>query len=62
MANRLKAVRTERGLSKSGLSRLSGVSRPTIDRIESGTGGNVKTGTLVRLAAALELPLSELFF
>ena len=62
MANRLREIRTEQGLSKLELSRRSGVSRPTIIRLESDELPTVQTSTLVKIADALGCSVAEIFF
>ena len=59
--NRLKEIRTRKGFSISMLARLSGVSRPTIYRLESGKDTTVNSSTLKALADALEEPVSSFF-
>jgi len=61
MNNRLRELREKRGLSKSALSRISGVSRPTIVRLESQEETVVKTETLEKLAGALNVSIKTLF-
>lgn len=60
--NKLKEYRTKAGLSKLALSKKSGVSRPTIDALESGFDTETKTSTLAKLADALGEPISAIFF
>lgn len=62
MINKLKDCREAKNLSKSKLSELSGVSRPTIIKIEKGEEVEVKTSTLVKLADALDTTVSDIFF
>jgi transcriptional regulator with XRE-family HTH domain len=49
----------ETGLTKTELARLAGVSRGTVQHIVR--GGHCQTETLERLAAALGMPLADLF-
>jgi transcriptional regulator with XRE-family HTH domain len=56
----LREQRKLLGLSLEDLSRLSGSTVPTLSHIERGTR-DVKLSTLVSLAAALRINLSELF-
>jgi transcriptional regulator with XRE-family HTH domain len=50
---RLAAVRLKRNLTQTALAREAGVSRATIERLERGTGADLKL--LVRVLRALEL-------
>jgi transcriptional regulator with XRE-family HTH domain len=55
----LKEVREKRGISQSQLARLSGVSRPMINHLESG----IRNPTIIvfhALATALEIDLAKL--
>ncbi|WP_424348039.1 helix-turn-helix domain-containing protein [Kocuria sp. CH-021] len=49
----IRAARIKRGWSQTDLAQRSGVSRPTIARLEAGHG--VSTSTLLKLATALDL-------
>lgn len=63
MGNKLKDKRKSKGLTQEELSKKSGVSRVTIWALESGKSGVVtKTSTLIKLAAALESTVSDIFF
>ena len=62
MNNKLKDCREAKNLSQSKLSEISGVSRPTIIKIEKGEGAELKTSTLVKLADALGSKVSDIFF
>lgn len=53
--------RAQLRISQVQLAQRSGVSRPTISRIESGTAGDVSVWTVQRLADALGRSVSELF-
>ena len=55
---RLREIRTERGLSVPDLVKLSGVSRRTIQELES--RDDCRVSTAIKLAAALEITLDEL--
>ena len=55
MIFRLKEQREAKGISKKKLSEMSGVSRPVIIRMESGTPVCVTTDTLDALALALRI-------
>ncbi len=61
IATRLKQLREERNLSQGDVEKRTGLERCYIERIESGhTVPSLVT--LERLAAALELPLYQLFY
>lgn len=62
MANNLRKIRTEQGLTQRELSRRSQVSRPTIIKLESDETLAVQTSTLVKLADALDRSVAEIFF
>lgn len=57
---RVRELRTKRGLTQEELGVMAGVHRTRISRVESGTL-NVTLDTLVALADAFGLTLSELF-
>jgi transcriptional regulator with XRE-family HTH domain len=61
MNNKLKELREKRGLSQKALSEISGVSRPTIIRLESQEETVVNTNTLEKLAKALNVSIRTLF-
>lgn len=56
----LKAIRKEKGISIIDLSKMSGISRATIHKIE-GNGGDVSTKTLKALADALGVKITDFF-
>lgn len=60
IGRRLKYFRQKLGLSQFELSQRSNISQASIARIEAHQQKNLKTKTLERLAAALELSLSQL--
>jgi transcriptional regulator with XRE-family HTH domain len=60
IGRRLKYFRQKLGLSQLELSQRSNISQASIARIEAYKQKNLKTKTLERLAAALELSLSQL--
>ena len=62
MINKLRDCREAKNLSQSKLSEISGVSRPTIIKIEKGESAELKTSTLVKLADALGTTVSDIFF
>ena len=57
----LERLRRDAGLSMMKLSEISGVSYPTIVKIEAGRIGEVTVRTIVRLADALKCKPEELF-
>lgn len=59
--NNLKKIRTERGMSKSELSRRTGISRITITEIETEVG-NPQLRTCLLIARALGKTLDEIFY
>lgn len=59
--NKLKEIREAQNLSKQKLSKLSGVSRVTIGKIESEPDAVVNTSTLKKLADALGVSVSVFF-
>ena len=62
MANRLKEMRYKRMLSMSELARRSGISRAAIYLIETKPDRNVTAKTMEKLAKALDMPITEIFF
>lgn len=62
MENRLKKIREEKGLSQTQLAAKSGVSRVTINLIENGKVNVAKTDTLTKIADALGMTVSTVFF
>jgi len=59
VANRLMALREERGLSQARLAELAGVDRKTINRIENGHF-SPSLDTLTRLSVVLKCRLGDL--
>lgn len=59
LAHNLKHLRELRGLSQQGLADLSGVPRPTVAHLESGTA-NPTLSVLLKVAAALQVGLGEI--
>lgn len=57
---RVEELRKERGLSKSKLSKLSGLGRSTITEIETGSRENPTCITLIKLSKALNCAIDEL--
>lgn len=62
MENRLKQFREEKGWTQTKLAEESGVSRVTINGIENGKIQVVKTDTLAKIADALGMTISAVFF
>lgn len=62
MANRLKEMRYKRMLTMSELARRSGVSRTIIWKIETKPDNNTSEKTMMALAKALEMPVTDIFF
>lgn len=62
MGYKIKEVRLKTGLTQEELAEKSGVSRATISALENGTARSVMSGTLVKLASALGVPVDEIFF
>jgi transcriptional regulator with XRE-family HTH domain len=60
IGDRLKRIRRERGLSQEGLAEKSGLSKDTIAKLEQGRRRGERTTTLMRLANALDVELTEL--
>lgn len=58
---RLKELRSEKGITQEQLSNASGVGRITICRLETGELQNPKYDTIISLAKALDVPAAELF-
>lgn len=61
LKNRIKEVRTEKGLSQAGLAQIVGVSRNTISSIETGQYSPTAKLALI-LALALDKKFEELFY
>jgi len=57
---RLQNIRKQKGISQLDLELQSGINRTEISRIENGLK-NIEFYTIVKLAAALEIELKELF-
>lgn len=62
MKMRIKEIREEKNMTQEELENKSGISRQTISAIENGKTTNVKSGTLIALAEALETTLDDIFF
>jgi putative transcriptional regulator len=59
--NRLKDIRSERGLTQADLAEMAGVSRKTINTIENGVF-TPSTTLALTLAEALKLRVEEIFY
>ena len=59
MEIRLKDIRTQKGISIRELSKISGVSKGSIEKIE-GQNPNPRVETICKIASALRVELSEL--
>ena len=62
MSYRVKEIREEKKFTQEQLEEKSGISRQTISAIENNRMGNVKVGTLLALANALDTTIDILFF
>ena len=64
MGFRVKEIREARNMTQEELERKSGISRQTISAIENGKvkPGDVKVGTLMALASALNTTIDSIFF
>lgn len=62
MGYRIKEIREACGLSQSELSEKSGVTRATIWRLETGENEETTTKTLLKIADALGVTVTDLFF
>lgn len=56
----IRKIRVELGMTQEELVHLSGVTRATISKLESGKEVEVKIGTLKAIANALECKVSDL--
>ena len=61
MGYKLKEIREQKGLTQEQLAKDSGVSRVTISAIENKDDYQVKTGTLLALAKALDTTIDKIF-
>lgn len=59
---RIREIRTKQNMTQEDLSRKSGVSRATVSGLENGKIKVTTTETLLKLAVALEVEVSELIF
>lgn len=56
----LRAIRESKGMSQTELAKKSGVGRVTINRIENGELNETTSGTLIKLAKTLQVPVDSL--
>ena len=61
MRYNLKKIREDKGMTQEELSLKSGVSRTIISGLESGVAKVTTTSTLVKIAKALDEPVSNIF-
>ena len=61
MKNRLKELRMERNMSQEELSKLSGISRTTLSKIENNEEVDLNTRTIAKLAEVFNVKPSEIF-
>jgi transcriptional regulator with XRE-family HTH domain len=61
-ANILKLRRLELDLTVVELSKRSGINRNLISQLENGVAVKPTTRTLIKLATALEIPVSDLYY
>lgn len=59
---RIREIRTKQNMTQEDLSRKSGVSRATVSGLENGKIKVTTTETLLKLAVALGVEVSELIF
>lgn len=62
MGYRVKELREAKGMTQEELEKKSGVSRQSISAIENNKVADVKSGTLIAIAEALETTIDNLFF
>lgn len=56
---RIKEICRLKGITVASIAQKTGIPAPTLSRINN--GGNTTTDTLEKIAAALDVPISELF-
>ena len=61
MKSQIRALRERVGMTRSQLSKASGVARATIWRLETAEDPITTTSTLTKIAKALKVPVKELF-
>ena len=57
----VKETRISKGLSQEKLAKIAGVSRATIACLETNNNARTSTGTLIKIATALECKVSDIF-
>ena len=62
MSYKIKELRELKGMTQEELSKASGVSRAIISGLEKGTSKTTTTKTLMRIADALGVSVSDIFF
>ena len=62
MKNRLKELRSERGMSQEELVKLAGISRATISKIENNEEAYISTRTIAKIAEVFGVKPSEIFW
>ena len=62
MENKLKKIREKKGYTQVQLAKKSGVCRTVISGLETGSWTQTTTGTLRKIAAALDVSVTEIFF
>lgn len=62
MGYKIKEVREEKNMSQEELSKKAGVSRTIISGLESGSIKVTTTGTLLKIASALEKKVTDIFY
>ncbi len=60
IGERVRKLRTQRGLSQNRLAKIAGVEQPTICRLEKNVSKNLKTDNAARIAKALGVPIDLL--
>lgn len=62
MGYKIKELRTKKNMTQEELEQKSGVSRTTISNLENGVERATSTKTLLKLAAALDVTVDQIFF
>lgn len=62
MDNNIREIRRGKNITQAKLAEISGISRTTIWRLETGKSVVVMTDTLEKLCSALGCPMEEVFF
>ena len=62
MKNKLREKRKERGLTQLQLAEKAGVARTIITQVETGSRDVITSGTMLKLANALETSVASIFF